>query len=164
MLITSNSYVINPVFFDKVPYDPYKDFEPVTLAVTSTTVLSVNPSVPAKTVKELADLIRANPGKFSFGSAGVGTGAHLTGELFRTSLKLDLVHVPYGGGGPAIAAILRYVASRTRPAVPSHGVSARAPAAAVISSTGPARDHPIRFIAVRRSSMNCTASAWAWLP
>ena len=67
-------------------------------------VLAVNPSVPAQTVQELVALIRANPGKFSFGSAGVGTGAHLTGELFRTSLKLDLVHVPYGGGGPAIAA------------------------------------------------------------
>src|SRR5258707_13338289 len=67
-------------------------------------VLAVNPSVPAQTVQELVALIRANPGKFSYGSAGVGTGAHLTGELFRTSLKLDLVHVPYGGGGPAIAA------------------------------------------------------------
>jgi tripartite-type tricarboxylate transporter receptor subunit TctC len=55
-------------------------------------------------VQELVALIRANPGKYSYGSAGVGTGAHLTGELFRTSLKLDLVHVPYGGGGPAIAA------------------------------------------------------------
>ena len=67
-------------------------------------VLAVNPSVPAQTVQELVALIKANPGKYSYGSAGVGTGAHLTGELFRTSLNLDLVHVPYGGGGPAIAA------------------------------------------------------------
>ena len=60
--------------------------------------------MPAQTVQELVALIRANPGKYSYSSAGVGTGAHLTGELFRTSLNLDLVHVPYGGGGPAIAA------------------------------------------------------------
>jgi len=69
-------------------------------------VLAVHPSVPAQTVQELVALIRNNPSKYSYGSAGVGTGAHLTGELFRTSLKLDLVHVPYGGGGPAIAAVV----------------------------------------------------------
>jgi len=62
--------------------------------------------VPAKTVKDLVDLIRANPGKYNFGSAGVGTQAHLAGELFRLSLGLDLVHVPFGGGGPAVAAVV----------------------------------------------------------
>jgi tripartite-type tricarboxylate transporter receptor subunit TctC len=67
-------------------------------------VIAVNPTVPANTIQELVALIKASPGKFSYGSAGVGTGAHLTGELFRSSLNLDLVHVPYGGGGPAIAA------------------------------------------------------------
>ena len=85
---------------------PIKDFEPVTLAVASTTVLTVNPAVPAKTVKELVDLIKANPGKYSFGSAGAGTQAHLAGEQFRLSLGLDLVHVPFGGGGPAVAAVV----------------------------------------------------------
>jgi tripartite-type tricarboxylate transporter receptor subunit TctC len=67
-------------------------------------VLAVNPTVPAKTVQELVALIKANPGKYSYASAGTGTGSHLTGELFRSALKLDMVHVPYGGGGPAIAA------------------------------------------------------------
>ncbi len=67
-------------------------------------VLAVHPSMPAKTVQELVALIKANPGKYSYASAGAGTGSHLTGELFRPSLELDLVHVPYGGGGPAIAA------------------------------------------------------------
>ena len=69
-------------------------------------MLTVNPSVPAKTVKELVNLIKANPGKFSFGSAGAGTQAHLAGEQFRLSLGLDLVHVPFGGGGPAVAAVV----------------------------------------------------------
>src|SRR5439155_7493147 len=87
-----------------LPFDPVKDFEPVSLAVSSTTVLTVNPAVPARTVSELVELIRANPGKYNFASAGAGSQAHLAGEQFRISLGLDLVHVPYGGGGPAVAA------------------------------------------------------------
>ena len=106
ILFAFSSHVVNPTLFARVPYDPIKDFDPVTLAVASTTVLTVNPSVPAKTVKELVDLIKANPGKYSFGSAGAGTQAHLAGELFRLSLGLDLVHVPFGGGGPAVAAVV----------------------------------------------------------
>jgi tripartite-type tricarboxylate transporter receptor subunit TctC len=106
LLFAFSSYVVNPTLFDKIPYDPYKDFEPVTLAVASTTVVTVHPSVPANTVKELAGLIRANPGKYSYSSAGAGTQAHLAGEQFRLSLGLDLVHVPFNGGGPAIAAVV----------------------------------------------------------
>jgi tripartite-type tricarboxylate transporter receptor subunit TctC len=104
LFIDAIGFTANPSLYAKVPYDPVTDFDAVAIAATTMQVLAVNPSVPAQTVQELVALIRANPGKFSFGSAGVGTGAHLTGELFRTSLKLDLVHVPYGGGGPAIAA------------------------------------------------------------
>jgi tripartite-type tricarboxylate transporter receptor subunit TctC len=101
-----SSYVVNPTLFDKIPYDPYKDFDSVTLAVTSTTVLVVNPSVPAKTVKELVELVRANPGKYSFSSAGAGTQSHLVGEQFRLALGLDLVHVPFNGGAPAAASVV----------------------------------------------------------
>ena len=106
LLFAFSSYVVNPTLFNKIPYDPYKDFEPVTLAVTSTTVVTIHPSVPAKTVKELVAVIRANPGKYSYASAGAGTQAHLAGEQFRLSLGLDLVHVPFNGGGPAIAAVV----------------------------------------------------------
>ena len=106
LLFAFSSYVVNPTLFGKVPYDPDKDFEPVTLAVVSTTVVTVHPSVPAKTVKDLVALIRANPGKYSYSSAGAGTQAHLAGEQFRLSLGLDLVHVPFNGGGPAIAAVV----------------------------------------------------------
>jgi tripartite-type tricarboxylate transporter receptor subunit TctC len=106
LLFAFSSYVVNPTLFGKVPYDPYNDFEPVTLAVVSTTVVTVHPSVPAKTVKDLVALIRANPGKYSYSSAGAGTQAHLAGEQFRVSLGLDLVHVPFNGGGPAIAAVV----------------------------------------------------------
>jgi tripartite-type tricarboxylate transporter receptor subunit TctC len=106
VLFAFSSYVVNPTLFEKVPYDPHKDFDPVTLAVSSTTVLSVNPSVPAKTVKELVDLIRSGTGKYSYATGGAGSQTHLAGEQFRLSLGLDLVHVPFNGGGPAIAAVV----------------------------------------------------------
>jgi tripartite-type tricarboxylate transporter receptor subunit TctC len=106
LLFAFSSYVVNPTLFDKIPYDPDKDFDPVTLAVTSTTVLTVNPTVPARSVKELVELIKANPGKFSYSTAGAGTTAHLTGEQFRILLGLDLVHVPFNGGAPAIMAVV----------------------------------------------------------
>src|SRR5215471_9609947 len=85
ILMTVNSFVIGPSFFDKLPYDPYKDFEPVTLAVDSTNVLVVNSSVPATTVRELIALIRANPGKYSFASTGVGQPSSLAAESLRLS-------------------------------------------------------------------------------
>jgi tripartite-type tricarboxylate transporter receptor subunit TctC len=106
ILFAFSSHVVNPTLFARLPYDPVNDFEPVTLAVASTTVLTVNPTVPANTVKELVELIKANPGKYSYSSAGAGTQAHLAGEQFRLSLGLDLVHVPFGGGGPAVAAVV----------------------------------------------------------
>jgi tripartite-type tricarboxylate transporter receptor subunit TctC len=106
LLVAFSSYVVNPTLFEKVPYDPYKDLDPITLATTSTTVLVVNPSVPAHSVKELVELIRANPGKYSFASAGAGTQSHLSGEQFRLALGLDLVHVPFNGGGPAAASVV----------------------------------------------------------
>ena len=104
LLVDGIGFTANPSLYKKVPYDPIADFEPVGIAATTMHVLAVHPDVPAKSIQELVVLIKANPGKYSYGSAGVGTGAHLTGELFKHALNLDLVHVPYGGGGPAIAA------------------------------------------------------------
>jgi tripartite-type tricarboxylate transporter receptor subunit TctC len=106
ILVAFTTFAINPAFFDKVLYDPSKDFDAVTLAVASTTVLLVNASVPAKNVKELIDLIRANPGKYSFASPGIGTPPHLLGEQFRLTLGLDLVHVPFSGLGPQTASVI----------------------------------------------------------
>lgn len=106
LVVDGIGFTANPYLYNKVPYDPVKSFDPVANAANTMQVLAVHPSIPAKTIQELVALIKANPGKFSYASAGVGTGAHLTGELFRSSLGLDLVHVPYSGGGPAIAAAL----------------------------------------------------------
>ena len=102
ILFTFSSHVTNPSMFDKLAYDAVKDFEPITLLVNSPAVLTVHPSLPAKTVEELVALIRANPGKYSFASGGTATQPHLAGEQFRLSLGLDLVHVPFNGGGPAL--------------------------------------------------------------
>jgi len=105
VLFASSSYVVNPSLYPKIPYDPYKDFIPVTVVGDASNILLVNPSVPAKTVAELVSYIRANPGKVSYASAGTGTTPHLSGELFRLTMKLDIVHVPFGGAGPAIQSV-----------------------------------------------------------
>jgi tripartite-type tricarboxylate transporter receptor subunit TctC len=106
ILIAAASYAVNPSLFEKIPYDPEKDFSAVTFAATASTALTVHPSVPARTVDELVGLISASPGKFSYASPGPGTPPHLLGELFRLAFQLDVVHVPYNGGGPAIASTL----------------------------------------------------------
>jgi tripartite-type tricarboxylate transporter receptor subunit TctC len=106
LLVVFSSFVVNPTLFDKLPFDTINDFEPITLAVSSTTVLVVNPSLPVNTVNELIALIKANPGKHSFASAGIGTQSHLAGAQFRLSLGLDLVHVPFNGGGPSVASVV----------------------------------------------------------
>jgi tripartite-type tricarboxylate transporter receptor subunit TctC len=106
IVFVSTSYIVNPSRYAKIPYDPFKDFAPVTLAAVSPNVLTVHPSVPAKTVKELIAEIKANPGKYSFASAGLGTTPHLSGELFKLSQGLDLVHVPFNGSAPAIQSAL----------------------------------------------------------
>jgi len=100
---TTGTQIINPVAAKNPAYDPLKDFAAVTLISVTSPSIAVNPSVPAKTLQELIALIKASPGKFSYGSAGAGTFVHLTGELFRMQAgNLDLQHVPYKGNGPAI--------------------------------------------------------------
>lgn len=102
ILVASSSYVVNPSLYAKNPYDPYKDFEPITLAAASPNVIAVHPDIPAKTLKELIDLVKANPGKYTLANPGIGTTPHLAGELFKLSTKLDLTSVPFGGAGPAV--------------------------------------------------------------
>ncbi len=104
LLVTGGNLTNNPFLYSHVPFDPLKDFDAVTLGGETPAVLTVTPSVPAQTVKELVALIRANPGKYSYASPGTGTPPQLVGALFQHSLNLDLVHVPFGGGGPAVEA------------------------------------------------------------
>jgi tripartite-type tricarboxylate transporter receptor subunit TctC len=106
ILVTPPSYVINPVLYDRIPYDARKSFDPVTLAVSTTVVLSVHPAVPAQTIKDLIDLIKANPGKYNYATAGVGSPGHIVGEMLRQSLGLDIVHIPYNSASLAIGSVI----------------------------------------------------------
>jgi tripartite-type tricarboxylate transporter receptor subunit TctC len=106
ILIASSSYVVNPSLYKNCPYDAEKDFIPVTLAAITPNILIVNPSVGAKTAKELIALIKASPGKFTFASPGLGTTPDLASDLFKASYQLDFVIAPYKGGGPAAQAVL----------------------------------------------------------
>jgi tripartite-type tricarboxylate transporter receptor subunit TctC len=106
LVVVSTGFVVNPSLYAKVPYDPIKDFAPVTLIAASPNVMVINPSVPAKTVAELIALIRANPGTHSFAGPGIGSTPHLAGELFKLKNKLDLVHIPFNGAPPAVASTI----------------------------------------------------------
>jgi tripartite-type tricarboxylate transporter receptor subunit TctC len=107
LIVNSQAFVINASLYKSLPYDPDKDFAPITRIATTPNVLVVHPSVPAKTVKELVDLIRGSDPKYqSYAQPGLGTPSHLSGELFRLSQKLTLTAVPFGGGGPMIQSVV----------------------------------------------------------
>ena len=100
------SLAINPAVTKDLPYDPVKDFAPVSLCVTTPLFLVVHPSVPAKNVKELIALAKRQPGKLSFASGGAGSSNHLAGELLKLLASVDLLHVPYKGAGPAMVDVM----------------------------------------------------------
>ena len=106
ILAATSNIVTNISLYPKISYDPYKDFDPISLMCSSPHVLVVHPSVPAATVSELVALAKASPGKLSYASAGRGTPAHLAGELFKLAFDVDITHVPFNGGGPASASTL----------------------------------------------------------
>jgi len=106
ILVVAAGFAVNPSLVKKLPYDTLRDFAPVGLAGIGPYLLVVHPSVPAKTVPELIAWAKARPGQVSYGSTGVGSPPHLSGELLRAMAGLDLVHVPYKGGGAALPDIL----------------------------------------------------------
>lgn len=98
-----SSAVINAVVYTNLKYDPVNDFAPVTLVARFPLTLVVNPDIPARDMKEFIALLRANPGKYNYGSSGIGTIVHLAGELFKTLAQVDMVHVPYKGNAAVVA-------------------------------------------------------------
>ena len=104
--VVSTSFLVNPSLYPKIPYDPRKDFAPVTLAAVSPNVLTIHPSIPANNVKELIAFLKANPGKYSFAHPGKGTTPQLSGEMFKRSQDLDIVGVAFNGSAPAIQSAL----------------------------------------------------------
>ncbi|EJN01636.1 tripartite tricarboxylate transporter substrate binding protein [Phyllobacterium sp. YR531] len=99
---TVATHALNPLILKTKPYDAEKDFAPISLLVIVPNVLVVNPELPAKNVKELVDLLKANPDKYSYASSGNGTPLHLSGELFKKMAGVSLQHIPYKGAGPAL--------------------------------------------------------------
>jgi tripartite-type tricarboxylate transporter receptor subunit TctC len=100
------THAINPHLYRTLPYDPVRDFTPVTLITQVPNVLVVHPSLPVRSVSDLIALARAKPGALSFGSGSIGSAGHLAGELFKVMAKVDMVHVPYKGAAPAVADLL----------------------------------------------------------
>jgi tripartite-type tricarboxylate transporter receptor subunit TctC len=97
---------VNPALYKKLPYDPVRDFEPITLLATGPYVLVVHPSLPVKSLKELIALARARPGQITYASSGNGSGGHLANELLNSMAKVKMLHIPYKGGGPALVDLL----------------------------------------------------------
>src|SRR5688572_24463565 len=107
LLLTAASEVsMNVVLFKKMPYDPVRDLQPITLVGTTPPVLLAHPSLPVKSMKELIALARAKPGALSYASIGSGTPHHFAGELMKTTFRIDMVHVPYKGAAPALIDVI----------------------------------------------------------
>ncbi len=105
LLVISIAHAVNPWLY-KLPYDPIKDFVPVAIIATGTNVLTVNPKLPVHSVKELVELAKQKPGFLNYGSAGIGSFQHLSGELFKLMAGVEIQHVPYKGGGPSMLAVI----------------------------------------------------------
>ncbi len=106
LLLVSSTFVINPSLYADPGFEALKDFVPVALPVSSPNVIVVHPSFPAKDIKEFFAIVKANPGKYNYASPGGGTGPHLSAELLKLKMNLDIAHIPYKGGGPALQAVL----------------------------------------------------------
>jgi tripartite-type tricarboxylate transporter receptor subunit TctC len=106
MIGTVSSHAINPALNPKLPYDPLRDFTPISLVATIPFAMIVHPSVPAKSVQEFVALARAKPGSLNYSSAGNGTSNHLAGELLKSMAGIDIVHIPYKGSAPALNDLL----------------------------------------------------------
>ena len=106
VLALTAQLAVNPALYKKVPYDPIRDYEPITLLATGPYILVVHPSLPVKSAKELIALARARPGQITYASSGNGSGAHLATALLENMTKTRMVHVPYKGGGPALVDLL----------------------------------------------------------
>lgn len=119
LLMASSALAINPSVYKSVPYDAVRDFAPITQPGLLPNILVVHPSVPVKTVKDLVALARSKPGQLSYASAGAGTGTHLAAEMFKIIAGVDMVHVPYKGGGALIGDLLGGQVALTFATLPS---------------------------------------------
>jgi tripartite-type tricarboxylate transporter receptor subunit TctC len=118
VLITSSAYVVNPSLYEKIPYDPYKDFAPIAELGTSPNVILAGPKLGINSIAELIARARANPNELNYASPGIGTTPHLSGELLKIVGGIQITHVPFSGAGPAIQAVLGGVTQLACAALP----------------------------------------------
>jgi tripartite-type tricarboxylate transporter receptor subunit TctC len=137
---TIGTHAVNVSLFSKLPYDPVKDFAPVALVVEADGLLVLHPSVPARSVKELIALARARPGQLVYASPGNGTAGHLSGELFKSLAKMDLVHIPYKGNVPALTDLIGGQTSMLFATMPTAMPLARAGKLYAMAVTGAQRN------------------------
>jgi tripartite-type tricarboxylate transporter receptor subunit TctC len=135
--ITVASHAINPTLYAKLPFDHIRDFAPVSMTGTFPNLLVVNNNLPVRTVPELIALLKKDPGKYAFASSGQGTSLHLSGEMFKVMTGTDMLHVPYKGGGPAIADVISgqvHMTFGNMPTVLPHAKGGKVRAIAVTSA------------------------------
>lgn len=138
LLLATIAHAIDPAIYKNLPYDFQKDLDPIALVALTPNVLIVNPGVPARTVAELIAYIKANPGKVNYGSAGIGSTEHLSGELFASMTGAPMTHVPYKGGAPMMTDLIAgqiQLAIETSPSASPHVKSGRVRALAVTTAT-----------------------------
>ena len=162
ILFTLSSHTINPKLYSNLPFDVEKDFVPISLAATLPQILVANPSLPVNNVRELIALARAQPGKLNYASVGTGSPAHIAGELFKLKTGVDMVHVPYKGGGPAITDTLGgqvQLAFVSIPAALQYVKAGRLKALAVTSDTRSTAAPDIPTL-VESGIPDCVVNSW----
>src|SRR5262252_8013734 len=161
VLFTLSSHTINPKLYPNPPFDVERDFVPISLAALSPQILVAHPSVPANNIRELIALAKSQPGKLNFASVGTGSPAHIAGELLKLKAGIDMVHVPYKGGGPAITDTLGgqvQLAFVSLPAALQHVRAGRLRAIAVTSDQRSIAAPEIPTIT--ESGVDCVVNSW----
>ena len=162
LLMGTPGLAINPSLYANLPFDPLKDFAPVSLIGTVQNVLIVNPAFAAKDVRELIELAKANPGKLNFASSGTGTSLHLAGELFKVSTGVDIVHIPYKGGAQAMTDVISGQAEMMWNVLPSALPQIKAGTVRALAVTGKVRSDSLPDVPTMREAgvPDYTAITW----
>ena len=162
LLMGTPGLAINPSLYASLPFDPLKDFAPVSLIGTVQNVLIVNPAVPAKDVRELIALAKSKPGKLNFASSGTGTSLHLAGELFKVSTGVEIVHIPYKGGAQAMTDVMGGQAEMMWNVLPSALPQIKAGTVRALAVTGKVRSDALPDVPTMREAGVADYTAITW--
>lgn len=161
ILFTLSSHTINPKLYDKLPFDVERDFVAISLAAMIPQILVANPSLPVTNVIELIALAKAQPGKLNFASVGTGSPGHIAGELFKLKTGVDMVHVPYKGGGPAVTDTLGGQVQLLFVSMPAALQYVKAGRLRALAVTSDKRSNTAPEIpTIRESGVDCVVDSW----